>query len=526
MHRCPFCSWNSRRPTCPRVSETICVFISNQKRMRVYLCICVCVCTCAYLYVVNIVLIQYQPCMPPVFDQMSLQSFNINIHIKRQTHVHISACTYFHRAPVAPSGPTFNQPIIKPKNKMKVLHWHRILINKQTFDSTSHIWAEAWKNEDGDLKEQIKIDEEDFAYMFSATKAKSKKKANVDAGADADSGTEGQAATGDGKKTAGKKGKTVRLLVAKRFNAVCIGLRALPEPPVIFKAIRNLSTSRLSKEQLQTLQRISPTEAEIRAINASRASDDELGVAEKFIRDLSKIPMVSARIECWHFKVNFKEMIEQNSLPLLLIRKAVDAVVDSKALKQFLYVVLHCGNYMNGGTSRGQADAFDLGILTRIKGIRDTPGGSISLQQYICNVCVQSFGRDFGTRLENELSEALRAGSGNSMVFAGSQIASAAATVKRMKNLSLLVKSASDSAQDPFVTQMLAFNTVAADQIKQMKTRFEKTTKKVNDFFIYMNPNLSPNQLGQMKCEDVFHIMYNVVQDVSAGVTIYNDMHP
>ena len=37
-------------------------------------------------------------------------------------------------------------------------------------------------------------------------------------------------------------------------------------------------------------------------------------------------------------------------------------------------MILSFGNYMNGGTQRGQADGFDLGILAKLRDVKSMVG--------------------------------------------------------------------------------------------------------------------------------------------------------
>ena len=46
----------------------------------------------------------------------------------------------------------------------------------------------------------------------------------------------------------------------------------------------------------------------------------------------------------------------------------------SESIRSILELVLAFGNYMNGGTQRGQADGFDLRILARLKDVKSMVG--------------------------------------------------------------------------------------------------------------------------------------------------------
>ena len=43
---------------------------------------------------------------------------------------------------------------------------------------------------------------------------------------------------------------------------------------------------------------------------------------------------------------------------------------NSDGVRRILELILAFGNYMNGGTQRGQADGFDLNILVKLKDVK------------------------------------------------------------------------------------------------------------------------------------------------------------
>ena len=42
-------------------------------------------------------------------------------------------------------------------------------------------------------------------------------------------------------------------------------------------------------------------------------------------------------------------------------------------------IILAVGNFLNGGTNRGQADGFDIESLAKLEGIKDATGKDIRL---------------------------------------------------------------------------------------------------------------------------------------------------
>jgi hypothetical protein len=61
-----------------------------------------------------------------------------------------------------------------------------------------------------------------------------------------------------------------------------------------------------------------------------------------------------------HFDEQADEMVE----PVLVIERAIASIMQSRQLKRALATILEIGNYLNGGSTRGQADGFELAVLS------------------------------------------------------------------------------------------------------------------------------------------------------------------
>ena len=83
--------------------------------------------------------------------------------------------------------------------------------------------------------------------------------------------------------------------------------------------------------------------------------------------ELSQIHCFAERIECWVFKETFTERLYYMHKGFEVIDAGLDAVRDSEAIRDVLRLVLALGNHMNGGTRRGQADGFGLGIMPKVR---------------------------------------------------------------------------------------------------------------------------------------------------------------
>ena len=72
-------------------------------------------------------------------------------------------------------------------------------------------------------------------------------------------------------------------------------------------------------------------------------------------------------------KLSFTERYEELVAPLSSVGDAYDEVKESLGLRMVLGALLAYGNYMNGGTAKGQADGFNLADLKQA-GRADQPG--------------------------------------------------------------------------------------------------------------------------------------------------------
>jgi phosphoserine phosphatase len=99
---------------------------------------------------------------------------------------------------------------------------------------------------------------------------------------------------------------------------IMIGMTALPPPRVIKTAIIKMDSTIISKEGIEKLLTMLPTDEEKQKIlEAQMANPDiPLGSAEFFLLNLSSISEIKARLELWLFKLDF-EIIEGVSGELL-----------------------------------------------------------------------------------------------------------------------------------------------------------------------------------------------------------------
>jgi len=126
-----------------------------------------------------------------------------------------------------------------------------------------------------------------------------------------------------------------------------------------------------------------PTSEELAAIKAAKNPDIPYDKPENFALKLTEIPKVQERLKCWLFMKGFEERKKEIFVPLCRIKAACYQLKAYEPLKSILGLVLTCGNYLNGGTNRGQADGFYLSILPKLADTESTFEKNTTLLSYM-----------------------------------------------------------------------------------------------------------------------------------------------
>lgn len=392
-----------------------------------------------------------------------------------------------------PQGPKVTKPVVTPVEKMKALHWNRVVLGEVKGDN---IWAGS---------EPIKIDPVELARLYGANSGKAAAKEKAGAAAAGGGGSRPGAAV-----EAKKKEKT-RILSDKRFNALSIALSHLPPLPNIIQGIRRMDVKVITEEQVIALHRSMPTEDELQSVATHPAADEELSKPDLFVRGLSQIPVVNARVDCWRFSIKFPELLADATQPLQMIASAVKSVRSSKTLRRALLVVLEVGNYMNGGTARGQADAFDLALLKRLTFVKDGEGKN-TLLHTVLEICERNFGAGF---VDSLLSEVLPCKEAKEldMRSAVSDANQFIAEVREHKQLSSLVIAGSraDSSLDPFPELINTFNGKAEIKAADLKSRVAELQESYNQLANYLYPSPA---MSKPASKDLFETVWEFAETV------------
>jgi hypothetical protein len=243
------------------------------------------------------------------------------------------------------------KPVIKPTKPMKPMFWDKL----QKLDPST-----AWAN----IKE-ADFDTEEFEMMFSKKEIKAPEK---------------------GKKEEEKESKPaeVQIVDAKLFQKLAIMIHKLPKVARLQQAILELDSKEVSKEKLELIISNYPGAEDIQDFKTKMNLKPEKNYVEveKYMQMIVSVPEFFGRLEAWIFMLEFEQNVAIAEKPLAVLKKAVQVVRDSQSFKTILGYILAFGNYMNGGTNKGQADGFHLKALLKLDLTKDSTN-KVTLIQYI-----------------------------------------------------------------------------------------------------------------------------------------------
>lgn len=104
------------------------------------------------------------------------------------------------------------------------------------------------------------------------------------------------------------KNKEIIVLDHKRSNAINIAMTKLPPPRAIKAAILKMDATVVTREGIDKLLNMLPTDEERGKIQEAQMNNPELplGSAEQFLLTLSSISELAARLKLWAFKLDFE----------------------------------------------------------------------------------------------------------------------------------------------------------------------------------------------------------------------------
>ncbi|KAL8194597.1 UNVERIFIED_CONTAM: hypothetical protein K2H54_025727, partial [Gekko kuhli] len=182
--------------------------------------------------------------------------------------------------------------------------------------------------------------------------------------------------------------KVIVVLDPKRSNAINIGLTVLPPAYIIKTAILNFDEFAITKEGIEKIMTMVPTEEEKQQIQEAQLANPDvpLGTAEQFLLTLSSISELDARLQLWAFKLDYESMEQEIAEPLFDLKLGMEQLARNQTFKHILATLLAMGNFLNGSQSRG----FELSYLAKVSEVKDTVHRQ-TLLHHLCHNVVEKF---------------------------------------------------------------------------------------------------------------------------------------
>ena len=138
------------------------------------------------------------------------------------------------------------------------------------------------------------------------------------------------------------------------------------------------ASSELDIDKLQILIQCVPNEEELLLFKDYNANDDEnienpLSQPEQFLRKMCAIPNLDHRLRAIMFARQFSELARDLRSCFEVVENACDEVLSIRNdLRNILKHALYCGNVLNEGTIRGDANGFALESLLLFANVKTT----------------------------------------------------------------------------------------------------------------------------------------------------------
>ncbi|KAL0231194.1 hypothetical protein GEMRC1_010599 [Eukaryota sp. GEM-RC1] len=270
------------------------------------------------------------------------------------------------------------------------------------------------------------------------------------------------------------------VLEGKRSQGIGVLLPRLPPASQMKEAIFNLDETKLNLDSISMVQLNLPTPDEIMAIKA--AIEDPSAILDKpeeWCLAVSKIPKIQQRLNAWIFKYEFGSVLEDAMISIKNLADATEAVSKSRGLRSLLGMILTIGNFVNCGTSRGNAMGFEFAFLVKAGDLKDSDNKKTMLQ-YATEFILEKGPFHIVEELA-PVKNAVRVSFGDLDKTANELKAKYNSAQKAVDEIIQI-----SNPNDIFVEKMKPFMERCAREMKMMEDELEKERKKFRDLLKFL----------------------------------------
>lgn len=165
------------------------------------------------------------------------------------------------------------------------------------------------------------------------------------------------------------KPSKVTLLPTKQAQQLHMALKMCKQYSMadIQEAALTLNESVLTEDRLQVLINSAPGDMEFKIVQKYTGEEAELDAPELYVRAVQAIPDYKSRLELLSFLNNYKSLLEDAEQRVKVFEQSMHHIKTSGNFRRVLEIVLALGNYLNGGTKKGEQYGFKLSTITQLK---------------------------------------------------------------------------------------------------------------------------------------------------------------
>ncbi|XP_068662778.1 formin-like protein 11 [Aristolochia californica] len=182
----------------------------------------------------------------------------------------------------------------------------------------------------------------------------------------------------------------MQILEPKRLQNITILSKAL-NASVAQVCDALIRGNELCAQQLEALAKMRPTKEEEEKLSNYEGDINELGYAERFLKEILSIPFAFQRIEAMLYRDTFEDEVVHLRRSFAMLEEACKELRSSRLFLKLLEAVLKTGNRMNVGTIRGGAKAFKLDALLKLADVKGADG-KITLLHFVVQEMIRSEG--------------------------------------------------------------------------------------------------------------------------------------
>ena len=242
---------------------------------------------------------------------------------------------------------------------------------------------------------------------------------------------------------------------------------------------------------------------------------------------LGKIPSCPLRLTCWAAQLEYEERIADTLPPVECLINACSELRSSIRWKLIMGTILAIGNYMNGGTKRGQADGFKMDGLLKLESTKLLPildsdleeneslEGLKTLLDLVSHQC-WCVDKEIGTILINELVS-LKKATKIDIVDLKSKCSKLSSDIVRLDGNYKRVVETTNNMNDPFNTEISNFLVAAKKASSTITTEMRKLDKDYLEAVLFLT-GFDEKKASKIKSESFFNGIFTFLEKLIKAI--------